>query len=235
MINTIHDISSALEGGTKTFYTTGREGPYSRTWDKKAITLCTAASHQERLWENKFCYPIQSNGEHTLWTPPVADFLRALHWPSLTLPPPASQLDNSEEKTCFVPVYFSGSKSWSIGRVLRCWCPNSSSATDWFLHNIDKASTIGSQPTFTFCLRNTKMANHAKIMQHHPPPHLLKFFFNWKPFPFWFFAFMLLVVLLVMWWCTKCGDAPNVEMPQMWRCTKCGDGFHVFKIFPWFS
>ena len=87
MINTIHDISSALEGGTKTFYTTGREGPYSRTWDKKAITLCTAASHQERLWENKFCYPIQSNGEHTLWTPPVADFLRALHWPSLTLPP----------------------------------------------------------------------------------------------------------------------------------------------------
>ena len=104
-----------------------------------------------------------------------------------------------------------------------------------FLHNIDEASTIGSQPTFTFCLRNTKMANHAKIMQHHPPPHLLKFFFNWKPFPFWFFAFMLLVVLLVMWWCTKCGDAPNVEMPQMWRCTKCGDGFHVFKIFPWFS
>ena len=50
----------------------------------------------------------------------VADFLRALHWPSLTLPPLASQLDNSEEKTCFVPVYFSGSKSWSIGRVLRC-------------------------------------------------------------------------------------------------------------------
>ena len=36
----------------------------------------------------------------------VADFLRALHWPSFTLPPLASQMDNSEEKTCFVPVYF---------------------------------------------------------------------------------------------------------------------------------
>ena len=36
----------------------------------------------------------------------VADFLRALYWPSLTLPPLASQKDDSEEKTCFVPVYF---------------------------------------------------------------------------------------------------------------------------------
>ena len=36
----------------------------------------------------------------------VAGFLRALHWPCLTLPPLASQLVDSEEKTCFVPVYF---------------------------------------------------------------------------------------------------------------------------------
>ena len=232
MINTIHDISSALEGGTKTFYTTGREGPYSRTWDKKAITLCTAASHQERLWENKFCYPIQSNGEHTLWTPPVADFLRALHWPSLTLPPPRP-LNWITQRRRLV-LYQCISAGPKVGPLAGSWdvdAPTVLVLLTGFLHNIDKASTIGSQPTFTFCLRNTKMANHAKIMQHHPPPHLLKFFLTESPS---LFDFLLLCFLLFFLWC---GDAPNVVMHQMWWCTKCGDAPNVemHQMWWWFS
>ena len=44
---------------------------------------------------------------------------KCLAWPSFTLPSPASpQMDDSEKKTCSVPVHFAHrSKSWSLGRV----------------------------------------------------------------------------------------------------------------------